>query len=452
MNTTTAFRNLAMAAVAFAMLLVASLVLAPSAWAASQYGIVKSDGYLHQTDESATADYGVVWGQTESECRNALDGVTTLFIDSKTTSIATVKVQWKWGSTNKNQVITLSGNRGEMGTHNLHLIFFLKSNGRSNLSQMQDWYQFADLKSLVGVGGLEYTSLRSIPNGCFAGCNNLYMFGGSSCMPNVTTIGSAAFRDCDSLKSIKIPASVTQIGSGPMNDGAFRGCDSLKKIVLNSSNRVSFDSGTFDYVNSGCKFYVPNSAYSKYREKTSSNKWSTSGLASKVHPFLEIASVGKATYTGKALKPAVTVKWIGEQLSAGNYSVAYSNNVKAGTGKVTVTGDSSHNGKASKSFTIAKAKQPLTVKANNKTVGYSKVKKAKVVLANAVTVSKAKGSVSYAKAGGSAKLSVNKTTGKITVAKGTKKGSYTVKVKVTAKGNANYAAGSKTVSVKVTVK
>ncbi|MDO4891462.1 MAG: leucine-rich repeat domain-containing protein, partial [Coriobacteriaceae bacterium] len=229
MNTTTAFRNLAMAVAAMAVLLVAMLALAPSAWAASQYAVVKSDGYLHQTDSNCQADYGVAWGQTENECRNALNEVTTLFIDGNTTSIATVKVKWKSGSTYKDQVITLSGNRGEMGTHNLHLIFFLKPSGggQNRLSQMQDWYQFANLKSLVGVAGLENTSLRSIPNGCFAGCDNLSMFGGTSCMPNVTTIGSAAFRDCDSLKSITIPASVTYIGSGPMNDGAFRGCDSL---------------------------------------------------------------------------------------------------------------------------------------------------------------------------------------------------------------------------------
>ena len=41
---------------------------------------------------------------------------------------------------------------------------------------------------------------------------------------------------------------------------------------------------------------------------------------------------------------------------------------------------------------------------------------------------------------------------KVNVKKGTKKGTYKIKVIVTAAGNANYNAGSKTVTVKVKVK
>ena len=48
-------------------------------------------------------------------------------------------------------------------------------------------------------------------------------------------------------------------------------------------------------------------------------------------------------------------------------------------------------------------------------------------------------------------IKVNAKTGAITVPKGTKKGTYKVKVKVTAKGNKNYKAGSRTVTVKLTV-
>ena len=81
------------------------------------------------------------------------------------------------------------------------------------------------------------------------------------------------------------------------------------------------------------------------------------------------------------------------------------------------------------------------------------MKKAKQTV-TALTVTKAQGKVTYAKvASGSSKyLTVNKTTGKVFVAKGTPKGTYKIKVKVTAAGNANYKALSKTVTVKVTVK
>lgn len=43
-------------------------------------------------------------------------------------------------------------------------------------------------------------------------------------------------------------------------------------------------------------------------------------------------------------------------------------------------------------------------------------------------------------------------TGKITVRKKTKKGTYTIKVKVTVSGNAYYKAGSKTKNVTVVVR
>ena len=50
------------------------------------------------------------------------------------------------------------------------------------------------------------------------------------------------------------------------------------------------------------------------------------------------------------------------------------------------------------------------------------------------------------------RFKVDKTTGKLTVPKGTKRGTYAVRVKVTAGGNGSYLAGSKPVSYKVRVK
>jgi hypothetical protein len=82
----------------------------------------------------------------------------------------------------------------------------------------------------------------------------------------------------------------------------------------------------------------------------------------------------------------------------------------------------------------------------------SKVKKAKQTVARPLKVSNAKGAVSYKKVGGSAKLSVNAKTGKVTVAKGLKKDKYALKIRVTAKGTANYKSGSKTVTTAVYVK
>ena len=72
-----------------------------------------------------------------------------------------------------------------------------------------------------------------------------------------------------------------------------------------------------------------------------------------------------------------------------------------------------------------------------------------------VTVKKSQGAASYKNVSSKKalkKFKVNAKKGTITAPKGTKKGTYKVKVKVTAKGNANYKSGSKTVAVKIVVK
>ena len=52
----------------------------------------------------------------------------------------------------------------------------------------------------------------------------------------------------------------------------------------------------------------------------------------------------------------------------------------------------------------------------------------------------------------SKRLAINKVTGKITVKKGTKKGTYRMRVIVTAKGNARFMEKHGAVNVKVVVK
>ena len=101
---------------------------------------------------------------------------------------------------------------------------------------------------------------------------------------------------------------------------------------------------------------------------------------------------------------------------------------------------------------LAKKANPLTAKSKTKTVKYSAVKKKNqtVKRADAITVSKAKGTVNYTKSSGNQKITVDKKTGKITVKKGLKKGTYKVKIKVKAAGDSTYK--SKTVTVTVTIK
>ena len=102
--------------------------------------------------------------------------------------------------------------------------------------------------------------------------------------------------------------------------------------------------------------------------------------------------------------------------------------------------------------TVKKA-QPMTVKVKKPSVKASKLTKKKQTIkkTKAFTIKNAKGTVTFKKKSGSKKLTIN-SKGVITVKKGTKKGTYKIKVTVTAAGNDTYAAGSKTVTVKVAVK
>ena len=164
--------------------------------------------------------------------------------------------------------------------------------------------------------------------------------------------------------------------------------------------------------------------------------------------------VASATYTGKNLTPAVTVKVDGVELTRDkDYTLTYANNKNAGkSAKVTVTGKGVYLDSASKTFTISKTKQPMVVKIKNKTFKAKALKKKKQTY-KAVNVTKNQGAVSYkATLNKKAKKALKFAKGKIVVKKGAKKGTYKVKVVVTAKGNANYLKGSVTKNIKVTVK
>ena len=69
-----------------------------------------------------------------------------------------------------------------------------------------------------------------------------------------------------------------------------------------------------------------------------------------------IANIPSVTYNTRAHTPDVTVTFEGSTLEAGkDYDVAYTNNIKAGTATVTVTGKGNFTGTASKDFAIAQA-------------------------------------------------------------------------------------------------
>lgn len=173
------------------------------------------------------------------------------------------------------------------------------------------------------------------------------------------------------------------------------------------------------------------------------------------------------TLTAKKTKIYVgettTVYWtISDGEMASDFKLTSSNTkvatVSAATGKVKGIGAgtaiitaSASGAKKTLRITVVKRTNTMTVKAATKTVKYKTLKK-KAQTVKPITVKKAVGSVSYKKTSGKKYFTVNSKTGKVTVKKGTKKGTYTLKVKVTAKGNKEYKTGSKTVKVNIKVK
>ena len=165
-----------------------------------------------------------------------------------------------------------------------------------------------------------------------------------------------------------------------------------------------------------------------------------------------VSKIADRTYNGKAQNPNFYVTYGKNSLKAKkDFNITYKNNTNAGTATITIKGIGNYTGSKNITFKINKANNPLVVKAKNKKVKYKKVKKKKQNI-TAITVTKSQGKVTYAKVSGSKKITINKYTGKITIKKKTKKGTYKIKLKVTAAGNKNYKAGNKIVTLTIKVK
>lgn len=172
----------------------------------------------------------------------------------------------------------------------------------------------------------------------------------------------------------------------------------------------------------------------------------------------------KYTYNGKPRTPGAVVTRGGKTLAAGtDYTISYKNNKNAGTATAVITGTGLYGYGWEFSFVITKAGNPLKVAPKTATVKYSKLKKKAQTLKVSKVIrftKKGQGALSYkllaAKKGQKSfkkYFYVAPKTGKVTVRKGLKKGTYKVKVNVKAKGNANYKASKpKPVTFKVRVK
>ena len=131
-----------------------------------------------------------------------------------------------------------------------------------------------------------------------------------------------------------------------------------------------------------------------------------------------VSSIAAQTYSGSALKPAVTVSSGSTTLKNGtDYTAAYSNNINAGTATVTITGKGNYTGTKTATFTIkAKSFSGATVSAiAEQTYTGSAIKPAMVIKDGSKTLTSSDYTVSY-------KNNINVGTATATI---TGKGNYT---------------------------
>ena len=341
---------------------------------------------------------------------------------------------------------------------------------------------------LESITFLKGSKLEDIGNLAFLGCENLKTitipastkvigeeaFRGSGLRSvafekgsRLETISNRAFNNCVYLEDITIPASVTSIALLP-----FAGCSNLSRIHYIGTQETWESITTYWYSGGQPDVHFVRHRITKATPETfgeereycpDCGEYILNTTIDKPEQFT--LSAASYTYDGSEKTPDVTVKDSANKIiNESDYEVSYSQNVDAGTATATVkfTGDY-YAGSKDLIFTIDKAANPLAISPKTATVKYSKLKKKTQTLditkvmtftkdANdqkTYTLSSAKkGSKSFKKY-----FKVNSTTGKVTIKKGLKKGTYKVKVNVTAAGNDNYEKSAvQTVTFKIKVK
>ena len=168
------------------------------------------------------------------------------------------------------------------------------------------------------------------------------------------------------------------------------------------------------------------------------------------------------TYNGKAQKGVAASEYYTVSGNSATNAGSYTATLKLKDEEETCWSDGTVTNKTVK-WKINKAANPLKMKGKTAAVKYKKIrKKAQTLKTTKVIKFKKKGQGKMAYKLVSAKkgkksfkkyFKVNKKNGKVKIIKGLKKGTYKVKVKVKAAGNANYkASGWNNVTFKVKVK
>ena len=297
----------------------------------------------------------------------------------------------------------------------------------------------------------------------------------------VEGIDSEAFKNCTTLKNVKLSSGITRI-----EYNAFDGCANLESMIIPKSLSVVNYKAFANCPNAKYVFYTGSEADGKKMDirmdspldkidnflsnavwhynstdhtydketnickvckkvKTTTNKEQTKTSISKA----KVTGIKDKAYTSKALKQSIKVKLGSKTLSSKtDYTITYKNNKNIGTATVTIKGKGKYSGSIKKTFTI----KPKT--ASVKTFKSPKKKQAKVTWAKD---SKVTGyqivyatNSKFTKGKKTVTVKSYKTTSK-TITKLTSKKTYYVKVRSykTVNGKKIYGAYSKVKKVKI---
>ena len=200
-------------------------------------------------------------------------------------------------------------------------------------------------------------------------CEGVETIGGFACCPSLTTINFpksaktidyAAFINCTNLKTVKIQGKIEYIGAE-----AFKGCPNFVPKFPYGVGELSFQR-PLGYLLSDNGKDIPIKNFKIYGKNC---KALTDYCKENGFKFIDMYDVKNATgvdissktYSGKAIKPELTVKLAGITLTKDtDYTVKYSNNTKVGTAKVTLTGKGKYKGTLTKTYKINPQPTELT--------------------------------------------------------------------------------------------
>lgn len=288
----------------------------------------------------------------------------------------------------------------------------------------------------TNVGSFQFPkSVRSIGEGAFEGS----LLNSVKIPKGVKKIADWTFADCLYLKSASIPSTVKWIGYS-----AFSNCAKLEKITLPSG--LKSIGGSAFYHTHITSFKLPAGV-----TKIEDNAFEFCvGLKELTIPY-GVTSIGEkafaSCYNIEKLTIASSVTSI-DKSAFFKCSMLEEVNIEEGLKKsldesvfekcTKLTEDSFH----------YLAENPMAVTAKDANVKYKKAKKKNQTIAASKIFTfepLGNGPLIFSKVSGNKKITIARSTGKITVKKKIKKGTYTIKVKVVAAGDSTYKASDENI-------